>query len=331
MSFQSESARRWQSLREASDRVPLHLKLITAVLTLVFFALVVISAASVTLFRDYQIRHASQQAEGLFQQALAQFHSPLSPPFPGRTFAFGPYLVALRPANGQYEVPLGVTSLPAVPTDPKWLAAHSGQLASVPATTGSDNWRVITQRVSVQSIDPATGQISNQRETLIVGVDLGDINGTIGRLINIDIVVGLVILVALAGAGVAIVRSSLRPLADIERTAQKIASGDLTQRVPDRDPRTEVGRLGGALNAMLAQIEAAFHARAQSEAAARRSEERMRRFVASTTASGAGCTTVGSTTLGPTTVRAKLARPTAVRAKPARPTMVPTPRPGKLG
>jgi two-component system OmpR family sensor kinase len=50
--------------------------------------------------------------------------------------------------------------------------------------------------------------------------------------------------------------------------------------VPDRDPRTEVGRLGRSLNAMLAQVEAAFHARENSEAAARRSEERMRQFVA---------------------------------------------------
>jgi two-component system, OmpR family, sensor kinase len=50
--------------------------------------------------------------------------------------------------------------------------------------------------------------------------------------------------------------------------------------VPERDPRTEVGRLGRALNTMLAQIEAAFGARAASEASARRSEDRMRRFVA---------------------------------------------------
>jgi two-component system OmpR family sensor kinase len=86
--------------------------------------------------------------------------------------------------------------------------------------------------------------------------------------------------VALAIVGIAIVRSSLRPLTDIEQTAQAIASGDLSQRVPDRDPRTEVGRLGRSLNAMLAQVEAAFHAREKSAAAAQRSEERMRQFVA---------------------------------------------------
>ena len=75
-------------------------------------------------------------------------------------------------------------------------------------------------------------------------------------------------------------RASLRPLTDIEQTAAAIAAGDLSRRVPEHDPATEVGRLGRSLNAMLAQIEASFHARERSEAAARRSEERMRQFVA---------------------------------------------------
>jgi two-component system OmpR family sensor kinase len=79
---------------------------------------------------------------------------------------------------------------------------------------------------------------------------------------------------------VAIVRASLRPLTDIEQTARAIAAGDLSRRVPDLDPRTEVGRLGRSLNRMLAQIESSFQARTRSEAAARRSEERMRQFVA---------------------------------------------------
>ncbi len=87
-------------------------------------------------------------------------------------------------------------------------------------------------------------------------------------------------MIALAVLGVAIVRASLRPLTDIEKTAQAIAAGDLSRRVPDQDPRTEVGRLGRSLNRMLAQIESSFQARTRSEAAARRSEERMRQFVA---------------------------------------------------
>jgi two-component system OmpR family sensor kinase len=87
-------------------------------------------------------------------------------------------------------------------------------------------------------------------------------------------------LALLAGAAWWIVRSSLRPLEEVETTAEAIAAGDLTQRVPHRDPRTEVGRLSTALNTMLGQIEAAFEARRVTEQSARASEERMRRFVA---------------------------------------------------
>jgi two-component system OmpR family sensor kinase len=89
-----------------------------------------------------------------------------------------------------------------------------------------------------------------------------------------------VVLVALGLAGYGLVRSSLRPLAAVERTAQAIAAGDLSQRVAPGDGRTEVGRLSQALNGMLARIESAFRAQQASQEQARASEERMRRFVA---------------------------------------------------
>jgi two-component system OmpR family sensor kinase len=146
----------------------------------------------------------------------------------------------------------------------------------VPATGGDGRWRVAVQ----PRRDGSGGSV-------VVAASLDGIDSTTRQLRLIDLVVSLVVLVALAGVGAAIVRASLRPLVDIEQTARAIAAGDLTRRVPDRDPRTEVGRLGRALNTMLAQIESAFGARAASEAAARRSEEaarhsedRMRRFVA---------------------------------------------------
>jgi two-component system OmpR family sensor kinase len=96
----------------------------------------------------------------------------------------------------------------------------------------------------------------------------------------IDLVVSVVTVLLLAVAGAAIVRASLRPLREIERTAEAIAAGDLSRRAPDVDPDTEVGRLGASFNTMLTQIETAFAARATSEVTARQSEERMRRFVA---------------------------------------------------
>ena len=103
---------------------------------------------------------------------------------------------------------------------------------------------------------------------------------TIGHLISIDLIVSLIVLTVLAIVGAALVRRSLRPLVEIEQTAQDIAAGDLSRRVPEWDERTEVGRLGRSLNTMLAHVERAFRERADSEAAARRSEVRMRQFVA---------------------------------------------------
>ena len=103
---------------------------------------------------------------------------------------------------------------------------------------------------------------------------------TIGKLAVADVGVSIAIVLLLAIVATAAVRASLRPLVEIEQTAGAIAAGDMSRRVPERDPRTEVGRLGRSLNVMLSYIETAFHARATSEAAARRSEDKMRQFVA---------------------------------------------------
>jgi two-component system OmpR family sensor kinase len=156
-----------------------------------------------------------------------------------------------------------------VPDDAAWFEANSGDAVTVPASGGGGRWRVAVQ----PKRDGSGGSV-------VVAASLEGIDSTTRQLRLIDLVVSLVVLLLLAGLGVLIIRASLRPLVEIEQTARAIAGGDLTRRVPERDPRTEVGRLGGALNTMLAQIETAFGARAASEAAARRSEDRMRRFVA---------------------------------------------------
>jgi two-component system OmpR family sensor kinase len=87
-------------------------------------------------------------------------------------------------------------------------------------------------------------------------------------------------LVFALAAGWWLVRLGLRPLEDVERTADSIAAGNLDQRVPGADRATEVGRLARALNVMLERIQAAFSARLASEARLKGNEHHLRQFVA---------------------------------------------------
>ncbi len=136
---------------------------------------------------------------------------------------------------------------------------------TAPAVGGDGSWRV--------------KETTTPQGTFVVATDLGEVNEITWRLVLIELLGGGGIVLILAVVGVTIVRRSMRPLAEIEHTAGTIAAGELSLRVPDGDPRTEVGRLASALNGMLAQIESAFAARSASEEAARRSEDRMRQFV----------------------------------------------------
>ncbi len=125
---------------------------------------------------------------------------------------------------------------------------------TVPATSGGDRYRVRA------SIEPGTSV------TMIIATSLSDTVGTLHRLLWIELFVTLGVLVAIFLLGLWIVRLGLRPLAAIGGTADLITAGDLTHRVERAEPRTEVGRLGLALNTMLDRIEA--------------SDRRLRRFVA---------------------------------------------------
>jgi two-component system, OmpR family, sensor kinase len=292
MSVQSGFSRRWQKVRRATGRIPLRIKLISAVLALVFIALGTISIGGITLLRNYLLNpydtvllssQAQHEAQRDTERCLV---TPSLCPEPSA----GGGMVDWLPAHGQLQhvlVPVQpefgimpsqatIISGPAIQTDPDWVASLAGRTTTVPTQSGGGHWRLTA--FPTQFTNNATGQTING--TIIAGVDVSSIYRTLDGLALIDLIVSAVVLVALAIVGIAIVRTSLRPLTDIELTAGAIAAGDLSQRVPDRDPRTEVGRLGRSLNAMLAQVEAAFHAREKSEASARRSEEKMRQFVA---------------------------------------------------
>lgn len=107
----------------------------------------------------------------------------------------------------------------------------------------------------------------------VVAIPLGEVDRTLHRLLIVEALVVAGVLAVMALAGVALVRLGLRPLDRIGQTADAIAGGDLSRRVEPATQRTEVGRLGLALNAMLARVEDAFGRQ-------RASEERLRTFLA---------------------------------------------------
>jgi two-component system OmpR family sensor kinase len=133
---------------------------------------------------------------------------------------------------------------------------------TVPATSGGSRYRVRA------SSDPESSGF-----ILLVAQSLSSVDSTLHRLLLIEGLVTLLVLGGIALLGLWVIRLGLRPLTEIGATAATIAAGDLTQRVRREDERTEVGRLGLALNGMLGQIESAFRAREASE-------RKLRRFVA---------------------------------------------------
>ncbi|MER5349671.1 HAMP domain-containing sensor histidine kinase [Kitasatospora sp. NPDC002551] len=140
---------------------------------------------------------------------------------------------------------------------------------------GRDRWRVLVVPLQRQST-PVAGPFAAPAPAsayVMVAVSREDVDGTVERLRTAFLGIGGAVLVLIAALGFFAVRAGLRPLRRIEEGAQRIAAGELSHRMPALPPHTEVGRLSTALNGMLAQIESAFAARAESEA-------RMRRFVA---------------------------------------------------
>jgi two-component system OmpR family sensor kinase len=109
--------------------------------------------------------------------------------------------------------------------------------------------------------------------TTVVALPLTEVDQNLHRLLAVLALVGGGVLLVLGFAAWGVVRVGLLPLDRIGHTAGAIAGGDLSHRVESTDPRTEVGRLGISLNAMLDRLESAFTARQASE-------NRLRQFLA---------------------------------------------------
>ncbi|WP_369256047.1 sensor histidine kinase [Geodermatophilus amargosae] len=269
-------------------RVPLRITLVAVLLVLVTLALVATGVTATSLLKRYLVAQLDQQLEDSVR-GMRNSEAVRAICYRGagqRLVDPDEYLACVVPGNQDPIVvsgPLRVDELPDLDADEAAdiaaLTASAGgprggrggpggpTAQTVASGDGDTYWRVAAVRLP-------------DGTTVVVGVDLDRDDRVITQLVRIELVVGLVVLGALGVTGYWLVRSSLRPLAGVERTAQAIAAGDLSQRVPAGDDRTEVGRLAQALNGMLSRIESAFRSQQASEEQARASEERMRRFVA---------------------------------------------------
>ncbi|MEU7863518.1 HAMP domain-containing sensor histidine kinase [Nonomuraea sp. NPDC049141] len=250
--------------------LPLRIKLIAAMLALLGLGLTFIGVVSVSVLHGYLMNRVDSQIQLLAVRVENKLKHDQEKRERGKetndkmALIESDTIVLVQPPGGTLTPVFGDRDVDARPR-PVLSQAPGPTLYTTRAVSGDGEWRVL--RTSIPAGD------------YVIAADLEEVRDITRRLGLIELLGGGGILLILAVVGVAMVRRSMRPLTEIESTAEAIAGGELGRRVPTGDPRTEVGRLALSLNGMLAQIEAAFTARSASEAAARRSEDRMRQFI----------------------------------------------------
>jgi two-component system OmpR family sensor kinase len=250
-----------------SKRLSLRARLLLAVVVLAAIGLVAANVATYSTLSSYLLDRTDS--------TLDQTAETLRRPGPGGGIRSAPpgTFVQVRSLDGDTVVatfsgatlPGASVPAPKLPGTVKPPALNRSQEAvryfTVGGAHGGPEYRV---RASIAQADEAM---------LLVASSLRDVNSTLHRLLAIELVVTALVLAAIAGLGLWLVRLGLRPLDAIGETASAIAAGDLSRRVERAEERTEVGRLGLALNSMLARIESSFRAQEASE-------RKLRRFVA---------------------------------------------------
>ncbi|MEU7820112.1 HAMP domain-containing sensor histidine kinase [Catellatospora sp. NPDC049133] len=258
-------------------RWSLRARLLAGVLALVCAGFVVADMASVSLLRMYMIQQIDDQLDLAMHDLTARDRSEFTQDevdkftkdkADGRSF-FDAYVLELRDNDGGVQAQYGRDQRggPALPRlDIESVRRLAGKPFFVPNEVSYH--RHPGYQVLVGERLDGTGSV-------VIAYDLTGVAKTMARLGAIEIAVTLAVLGLATALGVWVIRMGLRPLTEVEQTAEEIiAGGDLSRRVPEQvAPRTEMGRLSRTLNTMLAQIEGSFAERTESEA-------RLRRFVA---------------------------------------------------
>lgn len=139
-------------------------------------------------------------------------------------------------------------------------------------TANANHAAIVTARAPWRILPVTFQQNGKDRAVVYIGLSLADQIDTVNTLTRYCIVVGIAVVLLGGSLSTLIIQHTMTPLKRIEKTAAKIAAGDLTQRVPPASENTEVGSLSVSLNAMLTRIEQSFHEQEETTA-------KMKRFV----------------------------------------------------
>jgi two-component system OmpR family sensor kinase len=255
------------SFRERYGGLPLRVKLVAAVLALVALGLLITGVTATTVVQRYLLKQVDENLAGASRSVAALSQQGRRGGSVQIDQLSRYYVLVLDPNGTPTDDPLRPGDPDPEPDPDLPTQLPTGTPFTTGAVAGDGRWRVLVAQVP-------------NGYSVVFGAPLEETDAAAKRLVLVEALVSLAVLAVLAGAGYAVVRTSLRPLQEVEQTAAAIAGGDLSLRVPRQDDRTEVGRLALAFNSMLGRIEESFRAQRESEAAARESEARMRRFVA---------------------------------------------------
>jgi len=245
--------------------VPLRVGLVAATLILVACGLVGSGVAVTSILRHVLINRIDQTlleaSRGWAMAPRRQTPPPYESPDPGRPPSKF-YVHGIGSDGTPFTAINDRNAEPALPPDND----VGPEPTTLPSVNGSDiEWRAVS--------------VHGPHGLTTVAMDLSDVQHVVRSLVWLQVGIGVAVLIVVGIASFVVVHRSLRPLYEVEHTAAAIAAGQRDRRVPERDPRTEVGRLSLAINEMLTQIQQALASSESSAETARSSEERMRRFI----------------------------------------------------
>ena len=246
-------------------------RLLIGVISLVLLGLVVLNVAIYASLQNFLIGRVDAEMRAGVDEVANTLGAPSRGQVQHTAFAVGTVAELLGTDGSVVNVKVvgqgfGTPTTAVTPVLPGRLPNAGLDIPADPQTVkGSDG---ITQ---FRMTDWPEGRFGGQY--IVLAVPLTDIYSTLRGLLISQLVISVGVVAGTALLAFVLIQVGLRPLRRMGATAGVIAAGDYSRRVEPATPRTEIGRLGLALNAMLSQIEAAFAERTASE-------NRLRRFIA---------------------------------------------------